>query len=231
MNRSVQPTNGNRSLFGRLSIAAAAAVVMVITTSFLLRDVMPLLDVREETYQRFWPIAPTMFLHVFAGTVAIVVGPFQFVGWIRRRYGKLHKTFGYIYFTAIMASAFSSLYVSFTVTMPRSVDFAVGLICLCICWILTAVLAYTAVLRRDFISHKQLLVQNYTLTLAFTATRFLWDLDIAFIQNMGPMKYITMGWAGWILPFFLSGFYFQVRTVIDRGTPFALTPSTRPAGD
>jgi len=225
MNRIVRPGDGNWTLPRLAGVAAAAVALAAATSSFLLRDAMPFLTISEETYQRFWPIAPVMFLHVVGGMAAIVVGPVQFVSWVRRRYVRLHRTVGYIYFAAVMTSALTSLHVAFTVTMPRSVDFAVGLICLCICWILTAVLAYAAVLKRDFVMHKQLLVQNYTLTFAFTATRFLWDLDIAFIQNMGPMKYITMGWAGWILPFFLSIFYFQVSKVFPRGIQ-GKTPSS-----
>ena len=57
-------------------------------------------------------------------------------------------------------------------------------------------------------------------------SRWLFDLPIAFVQDMGPMRYITMGWVSWVMPFALTGLYMQFRTV-GRGASPSYSPDLR----
>jgi len=201
--------NMGRVVLGCLALAG----LLFIAAPFFLRDAVPFFSVSEAEYKRFWPYAPSIFLHVVAGTLAMFLGPLQFIGSIRRRYPTVHRVTGYIYLGAITIGSLSAFQMSFHIELTRTVGFAVGLFCLAVCWLVSGVLAYYAIMKRNILLHQQLLAQNYALTFSFALTRWLWDLDIAFIQNMGPMRYITMGWAGWITPFTLVGFYFQFRNL------------------
>lgn len=208
----------SQRLVGFLLTIFTLMLLATIASTFLKRDALPFLFVGETAYGRFWPFATSILPHVIAGTVAIVLGPIQFIGTIRRRYPRVHRVIGYTYLIAIIIGSLSAFNMSFHVELTRTVAFAVGLFCLGVCWLISGLLAYVAIYRGNVALHQQLLAQNYALTFSFALTRFLWDLDIAFIQDMGPMRYITMGWAGWIIPFALTGFYFQFKAT-SRKTP------------
>lgn len=47
----------------------------------------------------FWAL-----LHIGAATIAIATGPFQFVAALRNRHPLLHRSFGYVYVTAVLLS-------------------------------------------------------------------------------------------------------------------------------
>ena len=201
-------------VWGQILLILAALPLSVIAVQIFMRDASSFYTFSPEGYGRYWSYAVTMFAHIFGGTLALFLGPLQFVTPFRRRFPVAHRRVGYAYFFGVTIGAASAFHMVFDVELTRTVGFAVGLFCLAVCWVLTAVLAYRAVTRRRFALHQQFMAQNYALTLSFVVTRWLFDLDIAFIQNMGPMRYITMGWVGWVMPLFLVGAAFQYRQII-----------------
>lgn len=190
----------------------AACGLAAIALAILRRDALPFFTISPETYGRFWPHMPIMAAHILGGTVAVLVGPLQFWERLRRSRPRLHRMVGYSYLLAVAFGAASAFYMSFDIELTRTVGFAVGLFCLAVCWSGTALLGWFAAAGRDFTLHRQMLAQNYALTLSFVVSRWLFDLPIAFVQDMGPMRYITMGWVSWVMPFALTGFYMQFRT-------------------
>lgn len=207
----------SRASIGRLRSIALGSIFLIglalIAAPYLNRDALPFYSLSAESYGRFWPYATSMFPHILVGTIAIILGPLQFIGVIRRRYPKFHRFIGYTYLGAIIVGSISAFNMSFHIELTRTVGFAVGLFCLAVCWLATGLLAYWAIIKKNVALHQQLLAQNYALTFSFALTRWFWDLDISFIQNMGVMRYITMGWVGWVMPFALTGFYFQIRAI------------------
>jgi len=205
--------NPSLKIFGRLVFLIAAIPAVLIIVQIFIRDALPFYTFVEAGYGRFWSIAPTMFGHVLGGTLTLFLGPLQFSGALRKRFPIAHRRIGMTYLFGVLIGAASAFYMAFDIELTRTVGFAVGLFCLAVCWVLTAVLAYIAIARRRIALHQQLMAQNYALTFSFVLTRWLFDLDIAFIQDMGPMRYITMGWVGWVMPLFLVGALFQYRQI------------------
>lgn len=179
------------------------------TMPIFMRDAVPFYTFSEDGFGRFWRAAPLMFGHIVGGTLTLILGPLQFSSYLRKRFTKTHRAIGFTYLFGVLIGAASAFYMSFDIEFTRTVGFAVGLFCLAVCWVLTAVLAFVAIAQKKIALHQQLMAQNYALTFSFVLTRFFFDWDIAFIQDMGPMRYITMGWVGWVMPFALVGAYFQ----------------------
>src|SRR5688500_11420940 len=60
----------------------------------------------KEHFQTIF-LAPT--LHILTGAVALFIGPFQLLPWLRRRQPRLHRTLGRIYLIAVCLSALGGL--------------------------------------------------------------------------------------------------------------------------
>ncbi|MBU7580906.1 MAG: DUF2306 domain-containing protein [Porphyrobacter sp.] len=194
-----------------LAATLGACALAVVAVLIFRRDALPFYVLSEQTYGRFWPHLPVMAAHILGGSAALFLGPLQFWERLRRTRPGLHRAVGYGYLCGVALGAASAFYMSFHLELTRTVGFAVGLFCLAVCWTGTAMLSWWAIRGRNVALHRQLMAQNYALTLSFVVTRWLFDAPIAFVQDMGPMRYITMGWVGWVMPFALTGFYMQLR--------------------
>lgn len=209
---------GSRRLAAAARVLALAAATLgvcalaVVAVFIFRRDALPFYVLSEQTYGRFWPHLPAMAAHILGASAALFLGPLQFWEGLRRTRPALHRAVGYGYLIGVALGAASAFYMSFHLDLTRTVGFAVGLFCLAVCWTGTAGLSLWAIRGRNVALHRQLMAQNYALTLSFVVTRWLFDAPIAFIQDMGPMRYITMGWVGWVMPFALTGFYMQLRS-------------------
>ncbi|WP_163511717.1 DUF2306 domain-containing protein [Fodinicola acaciae] len=108
--------------------------------------------------------------HIFTAAVALVVGPLQFVPWIRAR-RRIHRTLGRIYLLAgVLPSAIAVVPVAIWSGSPLT---EAGLITAAVLWLVTAGLAYRAARRRDFASHRAWMMRNYALTFLAVTSRIL----------------------------------------------------------
>ncbi len=55
---------------------------------------------------RFWPVA-----HFGGGSLALLIGPFQFVPALRRRYSKAHRWMGRLYLAGVLVGSLASIYI------------------------------------------------------------------------------------------------------------------------
>ena len=60
-----------------------------------LKDAVPyMIDFTSEQYTRFWDVRWWLVTHITGGTVALLIGPFQFWSGLRRRHLRVHKMSG-----------------------------------------------------------------------------------------------------------------------------------------
>ncbi|GAA3247795.1 DUF2306 domain-containing protein [Dactylosporangium siamense] len=108
--------------------------------------------------------------HVLTATVALIVGPAQFIARIRAR-RRVHRTLGRIYLlggvlpagvTAIPVALWSGhLLTQVSLTTAAAL------------WLVTGALAYRAARRRDFAAHRRWMLRNYALTFLAVTSRVL----------------------------------------------------------
>ncbi len=108
--------------------------------------------------------------HIFTATVALVLGPLQFVPKIRAR-RRIHRTIGRTYLLAgVLPSALATIPVAL---WSGRLTTQLGLITAAVLWLITGGLAYRAARRRDFVNHRNWMMRNYALTFLAVTSRVL----------------------------------------------------------
>lgn len=112
-----------------------------------------------------------LYIHIAAGSLALVIGPLQFVAAIRRRAPRIHRVVGRVYLGAVAIAAIASLAI-----LPFNSAAFVGLFgfgALAVLWLITLVKAVVAIRRGDVPNHRAWMMRNYALTFAAPTLR-LW---------------------------------------------------------
>jgi uncharacterized membrane protein len=108
--------------------------------------------------------------HVLTATVALVVGPAQFIPRIRARRG-VHRALGRIYLLGgVLPAGVTAIPVALWSGRPLT---QLSLTTAAVLWLVTGALAYRAARRRDFAAHRQWMLRNYALTFLAVTSRIL----------------------------------------------------------
>ena len=128
-----------------------------------------------------------LYIHIATASLALVIGPLQFVAAIRRRAPRIHRVVGRVYLGAVAIAALASLAI-----LPFNSAAFVGLFgfgALAVLWLFTLVKAYTAIRRREVDAHRAWMMRNYALTFAAPTLR-LWLGVLIMVQVLAAT------WAG-----------------------------------
>jgi uncharacterized membrane protein len=204
-------------------LMSALAVVVTITA------VMPYLSFRPELFNnatiRFreaplWKLW-ALYGHIFGGSIALIVGAFQFMPGMRVRAPLIHRWAGRVYL--ILGVGVGG--VSALIAAPGARSGLGGVIAfslLAVLWLWTGAMAYRAVKLRDFEAHREWMTRNYALTFAAVTLR-LWlgllilaqlpflqsgfggDFDALYLQ-----AYRVVMWLSWV-PNLLFAEFFLLR--------------------
>ncbi len=137
-----------------------------------------------------------IYCHVFSSVVALLLGPFQFSGRLRKRYPDAHRWSGRFYLAVgVLAGGLSGLYMSryaFGGSAAR-----LGFALLSIFWLFTGVRAYLAVRCGDIDDHHRWMIRNFSLTFAAVMLRIY--VPASFLFGIEFEKaYAVIAWACWI---------------------------------
>ena len=164
----------------------------------------------EQSYSPyFWSRSEALFTHIFLGMVAFVIGPFQFIPFIRKKYVKTHRTMGKIYLLCISVSAPVAIYLA--ATSQINFVYASGLVMLATAWITTSLMAYISIRKKLFSTHREWMVRSYVVTFAFATFRLMGEvLDML---GVGPfeMRAAFLSWACWSIPLLVTEVIFQIQ--------------------
>lgn len=138
--------------------------------AYLVPGMEPRVDIRENV-----PIhLPFLIAHAAAGGIALLVGPFQFFGSIRRKHPKAHRVLGRVY---LLGGILPGIVVAVLTTAgPIAL---VSFVFLDVFWIYTAARTYRAVRRRDFAAHERWMLRSTAATFAAVMLRVYLGLFIA----------------------------------------------------
>ncbi|MDX1460150.1 MAG: DUF2306 domain-containing protein [Xanthomonadales bacterium] len=177
----------------------AWAALIVLGVYYILEAVPAYLTFNEERVgPYFWPRVNTVFVHAIGGSLALILGFFQFWPWLRNTHRKVHRVMGRTYLAAIGVGAISGYMLAFTSSVH--VAYAGGLTGLATAWVLTGGMALVSIRNRNIEQHKQWMVRSYVVTFAFVFFRISSD----FIQSRelmaSPDHLIFLSWACWAFP-------------------------------
>ncbi|GAA2128663.1 DUF2306 domain-containing protein [Glycomyces algeriensis] len=162
---------------GRIAVVVVAIASVAIVLSAVppyLAGVEPRVDIRENV-----PVhLPLLIAHAAAGGIALLVGPFQFFGSIRRNHPKVHRTLGRVYLLGgILPGALTGIVVAVLTTAgPIAL---VSFVLLDVFWLYSAWRAYRAVRSRDFAAHERWMLRSMAATFAAVMLRVYLGLFIA----------------------------------------------------
>ena len=117
-------------------------------------------------------------MHMFGGTLTLLLGPLQFWSFIRNRYMKFHRVSGKIYMLGIGLIGISAGRLSF---ISSCVPCRISLFLLTVFAVLSTLFAWIAVKNRNIKVHRQMMVRSYVCVLAFVMVRVDGILPLDFL--------------------------------------------------
>jgi uncharacterized membrane protein len=152
----------------------SVAIALYSVPAYLLPDMESRIVVREDV-----PIhMPFLIAHAATAGIALLVGPFQFFGSIRRNRPAVHRALGRIYLLAgVLPGSLTGIVVA-VLTTAGPIPL-VTFVFLDVFWFCTALRAYRAVRARDFASHERWMLRNMAATFAAVTLRIYLGLFIA----------------------------------------------------
>jgi uncharacterized membrane protein len=137
-----------------------------------------------------------VYVHAFAASAALLIGPLQFSSRLRQRRPRLHRWLGRIYLGAgALVGGLSGLYLAqfaFGGTAAR-----VGFGVLAVLWLYTGLRAYVAVRRGKVTEHRRWMIRNFALTFAAVMLRVYVPLSVAAGAGFAEV-YPVIAWVCWV---------------------------------
>jgi uncharacterized membrane protein len=168
-----------------LLLFVALVFSLVLTYPYLSLDIdNSRLEVRDSVHYA------VLVAHIFTATVALVLGPLQFLPKVRT-HRRVHRTIGRVYLLGgVLPSAAATIPVAVWSGRPLT---QVGLTTAAVLWLITGGLAYRAARRRDFVAHRAWMMRNYALTFLAVTSRILVPLLLLAQVPFGSGGAATIG--------------------------------------
>lgn len=196
--------SSKKSLLSRVALI----LIFLIALYFVLTRAIEYFVFTEESYGKyFWPRVNWVFPHVLCGTIALLIGPFQFSKKLRAKNVKLHRRIGYTYLIAILIGSIASLGLAFTSKV--NITYMMGLAFLAVAWLLTSGMAFFCILKRKIMQHKEWMTRSYVVTFAFVVFRLFSDI----LKHYEIMEHpaTLLSWAAWAVPLLFTEVFIQYR--------------------
>nr|WP_294905759.1 DUF2306 domain-containing protein [uncultured Lacibacter sp.] len=124
-------------------------------------------------------------MHMFGGSMTLLLGPMQFWPFIRKRFVYFHRLSGKIYMFGILLIGISAGRLSMISTC---VPCRISLFLLTLFAVISTWFAWKAIIAKNIKVHRQMMVRSYVCVLAFVAVRVddIFSLDFLFGQISDP---------------------------------------------
>ena len=140
-------------------------------------------------------------VHVLPGLLFMVLGPFQFAGWIRRRHLHFHRWSGRIFVASGLVVGMSALAMSFKATIGGANETAATTLFAMI-FLFDLLKAFVHIRRREIRSHREWMIRAFAIGLAVATIRPIVGLFFAFspLTHLTPQQFFgTAFWIGFTL--------------------------------
>jgi TRAP-type C4-dicarboxylate transport system permease small subunit len=156
--------------------------------------------------ERWWLVA-----HLLGGSLALLLGPFQFVNGLRKRYVQVHRWMGMVYLTDVLLGSVAGVEMGVHAAIR---GFGIGLLYLDVAWVVTTGMAYLAVLRKQYAAHREWMIRSYVVTFAFVTFRLM-GRDLHLYASLGVETELTMlSWLCWAIPLLFTEVVLQWKRTV-----------------
>lgn len=161
------------------------------------------------SFDPYWLRRGWLFLHINGGTLALLMGPWQFWTGLRQRHLEIHRWTGRLFLLGVAMGITGAVGLSATTTYGWG--FAVGLMGLASAWLVTTFMAYYTIRKGLVALHKEWMIRAYVVTFAFVFFRILSDYTLMTRLRPENDRDITIAWACWVVPLGVTEMVFQIR--------------------
>ncbi len=136
-------------------------------------------------------------LHGLGGILALVFGPLQFIGYLRRNHAIVHHWIGGLYVVAVAIGATGAVIMAANPIGNEANSFAFYM--LAALWVLSTAQGFRFALQRNFTEHKKWMLRSYALTFAAVTLRFGIGGLIFGLSFPEAAAYTVVAWASWTI--------------------------------
>ena len=204
------------------STAVVLSGATVLAISFLLIFALPYVMPDERRSALYASRRPWLLLHIFSGTITLLVGPVQLWLGLRLRRMGLHRRLGLIYVGGVAVGAITAFYLA--LHTPFGFVFGMGLTGLAVAWVVTTGLGLVAVRRGQIAQHQEWMIRSYVVTFAFVTFRLLAGLLQQAHVGTLPEQLAVASWFCWAVPLLVTEAILQGRKIVaaDAKAPYSL---------
>lgn len=190
---------------------SGSAAILSVALFFVFKNVFSLyLHYNEAAYNEaapnHWALRGWLLVHMTAGTVTLLTGPFQFWTGFRRRYARLHRWMGRLFLGGVVGGSVCAYRMAIGTALGW--DWGFALLVMATAWISFAAMAFYAILKGCVQIHKEWMVRTYVVTFAFVTIRVLADY---YPGDRLPASGATYAWSSWVLPLLFTELILQLR--------------------
>ena len=170
--------------------ALLSAAVAIFSYRYLPR-IGPLApDILANLFARPW-----LDVHVAGAATALLVGPIQFLPWIRRRFPALHRTLGRVYVIGCLSGGVGGLIMAFGSTKGHIAT--AGFASLAVCWIVANIQGWRLAVARSFDEHRAWMLRSFAMTFAAVTLRIY--IVVLPMLGMDPLDaYRAASFLAWV---------------------------------
>ena len=136
-----------------------------------------------------------LVVHAVSASVALLIGPWQFLQTIRQRRPWLHRYGGRLYAAAVLIAWMASIPIA--LHAETGTVASIGFLALGVAWVAATAVAVVFILRRRIAQHRRWMIRSYALTAAAITLRVYLGLsgalDIPFAE-----AYPAIAWLCWV---------------------------------
>ena len=154
-------------------------------------------------------------VHALSGGAALISGPLQFNGRLRRWRRNAHRVIGRVYVGAILISSVTALLLTTTFDVSLATKIALGTIA--VLWPATTVIALLRILDGDVTRHREWMVRSFSLTLFFV-TFSIWVPGLEATALPDSISYPLGVFLSWSLNLLVAELWIR-RTKVEWARP------------
>ena len=173
-------------------------------------------DSTSEIAQHFASVRWYLVPHAFFGSLAMVLGVFQFSNRLRAKYLKTHRALGYVYVISVFIAA--------PLAVPMTSRFGPSLVAAASVqsfgWMLTTAIALYCVRHGNVAQHRRWMIRSYPFAMVFTVTRMI--IPIPPVYRLGVAGIETVVWTVIALAAILPNVFLDWRSIAAHPVPRAV---------
>ncbi len=163
------------------------------------------------SFDVYWSRRAWLFLHINGGTLALLMGPWQFWTGLRQKNLGIHRWTGRLFLLGVAMGISGAIGLALTTT--NGWGFEVGLMGLASAWLVTSGMAYYTIRKGLVQLHKEWMIRAYVVTFAFVTFRILSDYGPTSRLLPENERDITISWACWVVPLAVTEMVFHFRRI------------------